>query len=663
MTIFSHTTGFTRGEVDESLYDRVDVDFYKSASRFVENWFPDLTGSITRRPGWQMADITSVGSIAEAAPGLVLGETLVNFTFQGTDYICILLVYTTAGTTRLRIVPFKVIQGDMFKADKLTAYDVQIAATAITLPKPLSQMVSYAFVGPSMFIASQLFPVTRVFINLTTMVLQVEQVQWRKELLGTMAVETGTAVWTGVDTLLNEQLVVGGTFYFKGQPYTIASFDGTTPKTKLTTTANYTGISIAGERITVNATDPFGAGQYPNLVAFHKGRLHLFSTPMRPTTWWASKAQDPFTIIAGSVYDDSPIEYDLLTVDADQFLWVQVTDSIYIGGSRGEYLIDAPSDSPLTPTGFSFRRTSNVGGSSVDTFVAEATIGFVNRGRTQVFRIKYDENSRGFLEQDLSILAPHLLENRVLDTAFRPANKADRVPRLFLLDDDHNMRACALQDSQSVAAWSRVTMPDPLQAHAVSASSDQIYVLTTDINTPANYRLLRLEESQDTFWVVDLLRTYAYAAQVTVDPVFANKTVAIVTEEAGFIGFFPVNASAQIDLSAYIDAGITNVNVGFAFTSRIDMLPVAVEDQGGARLNRKRRLIRILVSVRNSYQLYVDGKLLFGSVATEGGTLLPSRSGTFEMRSLGWSFRDRVTIESSTVYRGRILSVTREVNA
>lgn len=666
MTIFSHTTGFTRGEVAEALYDRVDVDFYKSASRFMQDWFPDLTGSISRRPGWQMAELTGGGgSVAEVGTGAILGETLVNFTFRDVDYICLLIVYTSAGVTRLRIVPFQVESGAEFSLTKLSGaiYDVQIAATEITLPKALTQLVSYAFVGPSMFIASTLFPVTRVFVNLTTMALQIEQVSWREELLGTVEIATNTAVWTGTDTLLNEQLTVGATFYFRGQAFTVASFDVGTPATKMTSNETYTGITIAGERITKANTDPFGDGQSPGLVTFHKGRLHLFSTMDRPTTWWASKAQDPFTIVAGSVYDDAPIEYDLLTADADQFLWVQALDGIYLGGSRGEYLIDAPSDSPLTPTGFSFRRVSTVGGASVDTFVAETMLAFMNRGRTQLFRIRFDDNSQGFIEQDLSLLAPHLLEGKVKDLAFRPANKADRVPRIFLIDDQAQMRACALQDQQNVAAWSRVSSPDPLTPLAVSSSSEQVYVLTQDVNSPLNYRILRLEEDTTAdYWVMDLQRTYTFGSTVTVDPIFANYNVAVVTPEKGFLGFFPVNASAEIDFSAYIDSGITEVHVGFSFSSKLEMLPVAIADQRGERLNRKRRVVRVLVSVRDSYQIYVAGNLLFGSVATQGGTELPTRSGTFEMRLLGWSYRDLVVIESATIYRAQVLSVTREVN-
>lgn len=50
MTVFDHTTGFTRGEVEASVYDRFDVEFFRSASKRVDNWFPDVTGALERRP-------------------------------------------------------------------------------------------------------------------------------------------------------------------------------------------------------------------------------------------------------------------------------------------------------------------------------------------------------------------------------------------------------------------------------------------------------------------------------------------------------------------------------------------------------------------------------------------------------------------------------------
>ncbi len=672
MTVFQHTTGFTRGEVDEALYDRFDVDFYRAANRFVENWFPDLTGAIQRRPGWQLAK-HSVPSLWPTEPQSiialetlpVIGSMTANFSFAGQDYVIVLYLYENSegNETWLRILAFQVNDSDEFFVSirySTDYYTVKIADEVLTPERPLSQLVDFASIGPSMFVSSQLFPVHRVFFDLGAGDVDIEPVQWEQELLGTVSVANRTTQWDGEDTLFDEQLSIGDTFFFNGESFTV---DNVTNNTSLQTVESYNGLTVAGERITIDVDEPFG-GENPRLVTFHKGRLHLFATESRPTTWWASKAQNPFVIVAGSVYDDSPIEYDLLTVDADGFVWVQTNDTIYLGGTRGEYAISSPPDTPLTPTRFSFRRVSTVGGAPVRPFTAEAAIGFFNRGRTQLLRIQFDDNVQGFVEQDLSILAPHLLRDRIKDMAFRPATRADRVPRVFVLDDENQLRACALQERENVAAWSRLTVPDTVTPVALTSSADQVFVLvTTQDGDTTEFRLLRLEEDDSEYFVMDFQQQYAYAETLGLDAIFADSTVVVVSENRGFLGFFDVNSDAEIDLSDFSGESIETVFVGFPFGSRLDLLPVVIDDGRGGTLNRKHRIIRALLSVRGTYQLFVDGEPLFGSVGTQLGQEIPEQNGTFERRMLGWSERDEVRIEAAAVYRAKILSVTREVSA
>lgn len=117
----------------------------------------------------------------------------------------------------------------------------------------------------------------------------------------------------------------------------------------------------------------------------------------------------------------------------------------------------------------------------------------------------------------------------------------------------------------------------------------------------------------------------------------------------------------EIDLSA-IEGDLGDVTIGVPFISRLEMLPTVFDTGRGLSLNRKIRMIRVLVSLRNAYQLFINDQPLFGNIGTQLGRELSRKDGVFEKRMLGWYSKDKVTVESASIYPATILSITREVN-
>jgi hypothetical protein len=679
MSLFQHTTGFTRGEIDPSLRDRFDVDFYQAASEFMENWLPDRTGSIQRRPGIVPAFATgtpgayvTLNTDVENFPGDELGEDgfvgqhIEVFTVGGRDYVVIFLLY----------------EGDQFTLH-VRAYEAPPVTTVFTLRRtglelsvesndvdidptlPLSQQLTVATVGPSMFVTWR-GPTFRIFFDASEDDLDGQEVEWYEEIVGTLELENGNTTVTGEDTLFEEQ--VDDVIRIRGVLYDVASV---TDNTTLELSAAWAEPSLAAvpAEVPVLPGDVFGGGDQPRLCAFHQGRLHLFSSTSRPTTWWASRAQDPFTIKGTNVRDDAPIEYELLAEGVDRFVWVQVEANIYLGSSSGEYVISSDRDLPLTPTAFGFRRISSIGGAPLRPFSTEASTVFLNRSRDQLVAARFDEARQGFTTEDVTFLAPHLFVDRVQATAFRPANSFDRVPRIFALLDNGEIRACAFDEAQQVIAWSRITVDPALPIKAIATSSTDAYFL---VRRGADFTVCALDRTIATgfgpdfpkYWTMDgeCFTTFDGETLTLIDDLLAGQTLLVLSPTRGFLGFFTPDENNQIDLSELGLDPSDELRVGLAFRSRVELLPVMLEDGRGGTLNRKHRLIRVMLSVRGAYQLFVNEEPLFGNVGAFLGQELPEREGTFERRFLGWAERDRVSIESATIYRAQILSITREVN-
>lgn len=676
MTTYSHTTGFTRGEVEASLYDRYDVDFYQSANKFMDNWFPDVTGSADRRPAFKSLDVSGV-------PLKILPRTadmpstvddtefvLRTFLFRGREFLLVFKQIRDSGWRTVTLTCYRLDNGApvvQFTDEYLVYYseesgDLETELTP-TLPPDsfdgnapqewaanLTENVCMAQVGPAVFITSPLFPPYRVFVQSDNTV-AIERIVFFQELLGEVEIASDTGAWAGTDTLFEDQLAVADKFSFKGTEYTVATL---TSQTALTATPDYTGISVAGERIGIKTT--LFDTDWPRLCTFHKGRLFLFSSRTSPVGMWASKSGAPFTIIAGSTYDDSPINVELLTAGAESFLWVESGDRLILGGEQAEYLLDSLPDQPITPTSFSFYRVSNNGGTSLPPFGTDASTVFVNRGRTQVQAVRFDDASRGYIGQDISLLAPHLLFDQIRDIIFRPGTKNDRAPRIFVLTDPREMRTCTIAEDQNVIAWSRISLADGYSVQAIGASPDDVYAI---VKCPTDdvFVLSKMAFEETAFYVMDFAESYtATAGVVSLDAIHHNSTVAVL-DGTRFVGFFDTTTTLDIN-----EAFNGTLIVGITFASRLDLLPVIMpETQRGATLNRKHRLVRVLVSVEEAYQISVNGEPLFGTMVTNTTTGFPRREGTYERRFLGWSERPETIIEVTSIYRAKLRSVSREV--
>ena len=676
MTVYSHTTGFTRGEVEASLFDRFDVDFYRAASKRVDNWFPDVTGALERRPA-----IVPLGDdpffIAPVPAGVTASEEdcgefhMRSFLFRGNEFLLVFRRICADGWQTVTASCYRLDSAGpepQFEDEYLVYYS-NVSTDLATLlsgnlppdshdgnlpfefSANLAQNICLAQVGPAMFITSPLFPPYRVFVDEDNEA-NIEKIIWFEELLGTIEIKTNDDEWNGTDTLLNEQLAVNDSFFFQGEEFTVKSIQSAE---KIRSNETYTGLTVAGERISVES-DRFET-DWPRLCTFHKGRLFLFSSRIKPVGMWASKANNPFVIIAGSVYDDSPINVELFTAGAESFNWVDAANRLVLGGGQSEYVLDALPDAPITPTTFSFYKVSSIGGTSLQPFSSNASTIFVNRGRTKVQAVRFEESRAGFIGEDISLLSPHLLINQVRDIVFRPGTRADRAPRIFLLTDAKELRTCTLSETENVVAWSRISFSDGYEVQAIATSPDDLYALVKCPN--GTLVLSELDVGSTEFYLMDMAFEYtATAGVVALNDIHKNTTVAVL-DGSRFVGYFEVTDTLDIgedDFNGELIVGIT-------YASNLEMLPVVIADTfDGGTLNRKHRLVRVIVSVEEAYEMSVNDEPLFGTLAVNDVTGFKKRNGSFERRFLGWAERPETTIAVSSLYRAKLRSVTREVN-
>ena len=681
MTVFDHTTGFTRGEVEASVYDRFDVEFFRSASKRVDNWFPDVTGALERRPPFAaMGKDEPV--ILQRRPSVVPPEVecgrffLRTFLFRRDTYLILFRKVCDDGWRSITLSVFRVTQdrdvipqfedffvvhysneaGDLITALNEAGEDIPPDSFDGNSPEDfqrnLGEALCFAQVGPAVFITSPLFPPYRIFID-DNGDAQAELVAWFEELVGEVEVELNKNKWEGTDTLFEDQLSVGEKFYFRGDEYEVQSI---TNQEEMRSTTNFDtlNVSVAGERISKKST--VFDDDWPRLCTFYKGRLLIFSTRTKPVGMFASRPSDPFVIRPGSVFDDAPIELELLTEGAESFQWVSSGEKILLGGGQSEYIVDTLSDVPLTPTSFSFYKVANNGGASLQPFTSNASTVFTNRGRTRVQSVQFSDQRAGFVAQDISLLAPHLLENRIQDLVFRPGTQNDRAPRIFVLTDEFELRSCTFAEQENVVAWNRISFAEGIEPRAIATSPDDFFLI---MRTPDDSFVLSILDVDNTeFYLMDLTLTYtATAGVVTLSEIHHNTTVAVL-DGSRFVGFF--DTTTELDIGDEEFSG--ELIVGITYASRLEMLPpIAPQENRGASLNRVIRLLRVLVGIEEAYEMAVNEEPLFGTVAENEITGFPKREGTFERRFFGFTESPNTSISVTSLYRAKLRSVTREL--
>jgi len=644
MSYFYTNNRFNRGEIDPSLHGRQDLDFYLGACKKMENWFPEATGGIKRRPYFD-----SVKYWEHLLPEQSKSRPF-QFRFAGMDF---LIVLTYAGVSSSLVVFSFIIENG--EATSLGS-DVLVGSSDIDI----FQGVHMAAFGPAVFITSHSFAPRRFFVakNGGSWDANLEEISWYEEVLGTVAVEGGSTEVSGTDTLFEEQFSVGDQLRIKDSWYEV---DEITDQTTLQLTAAYSGLTLSDIRVQKETADPFGSGEHPALCTFFQSRLILFSTESRPVTMWASKTQAPFTIVAGSVYDDAPIEFDLLVENVDAFRWVYTLDRIYLGGSQGEFSVGA-SDTVLTPTSVEFGRISSLGGASISPTSAESSIIFASYTRRSLFSVQFDLQRQGFVSTNITQLASHLFGSPIRDMAYRPPVVNDQSPRIFIVLEDGSIRVCTIIESEDVLAWHRIDPPPAFTFTGVAASSSNAWFTAyADIGGTGYISLFALNYPQPTYdFCLDLQQEHPITGDNKLEVLpdyFEGTIITVIDPEIGWIGDFLVENN-EVTLPEGLDYQ-DDVVIGWLYNSEIELLPAGWDTQQGMMLSRKRRMIRAIVNVQQTHSLFVGGFPLLPGVPSPEPTY---RTGIFEVRFLGWTTQDYLKLETSSPYPAVVSSVTREVN-
>ena len=373
---------------------------------------------------------------------------------------------------------------------------------------------------------------------------------------------------------------------------------------------------------------------YPAAVTFHEGRLVFGGTIAEPDKLWMSKIGDYFNFDVGIANDDESIQLTAATGDVNEIRYLVSNRDLQVFTVSGELYVPTYLNQAITPTNAQIRKQTPYGCSFVTPDSIDGATIFVQHNGHAVREYIYSDSEDAYTASSVSTVASHLmLDPKCLAIAHSAFDLGDSYAAITL--DGGDMALFSSNRAEKRASWTKVTTSGSFCS--VVAIEDRLFANVWD----ENYGL-QLCEFSDTYGDIglDLVDTVAVASQtptVTGGPFEnGNEIYAYGIESDGtanYLGALTIDGSGQVDVgSSWAD--YDNLYFGKKFTAQIVSNPIDGNLSNGPTTGDVRSITNIVVDVRSTESLTVNGRPAISS----------SFTGKKEVRLLGHTRDPQVTI-------------------
>ena len=360
--------------------------------------------------------------------------------------------------------------------------------------------------------------------------------------------------------------------------------------------------------------DPFANGNNPTCVAFHQQRMWLGGGSKNPATIYASRSGDYESFRKSMpLQDDDALEYVIASGSVDDVKWLVSFDSLLIGTAGAEYKCAASEGTAITPSKCNITVQSYWGSKALQPLVIGQSIMHCQRSGSHVRDLYYTLESDGYAGNDLSVLAPQLVETYGIK---QWCYQQSPVSTVWAVRSDGTLLALTYMREQNIFGWSRHVTDGRYVSVAVINGDDEDVVMAVvkrTVNGAAKYYLERVmprfKDSTDIkdAWYVDAGMVVTPAVNQDGKKVvcsglthLAGKAVQVLADGSPEEHVVSASGSFELDFPA------SKAIVGLGYTSVVSPLPMETDmQQTGSTLGKRRAygkcIVRMYRSVGGSY--------------------------------------------------------------
>lgn len=364
---------------------------------------------------------------------------------------------------------------------------------------------------------------------------------------------------------------------------------------------------------------------YPRCVTFHGGRLWFAGATESPTTIWGSKVNGFFDFSMGQGAADDALE-DIL--DTDQYNIIQ---NIFSGRDLQVYTTGSEfynSANPITPETSSWKRQTGYGSIKIRPILIDGATMYIDSSGRTVRQFLYDFTEDSYVSANVSLLSSHII-TRAVSIACIKGTQYDVGDYVYVVNEDGTVAILNTMRLEKITGWTNWETAGNFENVCVVDKDVYFTVLRN-----GERFLERLEENSYTDHHKIIKGTYPDVGDVVHlldEVVFGSDTVLHTDPDTGTpVTSITTNFHSSMmnttfkviaDLSIQKDAKPTGVGgansftidreayrleVGLNYLTKVLTLPLSTETRQGNTLHRRKRVVKVDISVINSLGVFAN---------------------------------------------------------
>jgi len=324
---------------------------------------------------------------------------------------------------------------------------------------------------------------------------------------------------------------------------------------------------------------------WPATVCFYQDRLVFGRCKNQPQTVWTSRTSDYADFLAGSGEDaDDPLIYTIRAQQVNAINWMAsraAGKALMIGTSSAEGTLGPADDSKaMGPDNREYLEKCLYGAAALDCIrVADVTL-FLERGGEYLRELTYNWEQDGYLAQNLTELAEHVLRGGVVECSYQQLP----YPVVWFIRNDGTLVSFTYERLQNVTAWARqITAGKFLSVATIAADErDEAWVAVerNGVRMIERFKPREFTCASDGWFLDSALRMTSDTAigKITAGLDHLNGR----TDVAALIDGTLVK-NLTVTGGAVDFGGVTGktVLVGLPYTSTLETMPLEYDTQGG----------------------------------------------------------------------------------
>jgi len=341
-----------------------------------------------------------------------------------------------------------------------------------------------------------------------------------------------------------------------------------------------------------------GTSNGPTSVTFHEQRV-IYGGNSKGKTFISGSYIDQFTnFLPGSLLANASFKYSINSSENNDVRFMESAKSLLIGTDNGIFAARASSGGAITPTDIVIERDSNRGAKQQQPVQVGESVLFVQNGGQTVREIIFNNDTKGFLAGDLSILAHHFGENGFNRVAFQE----EPSTIVWTFSDAGVLVGLTFERDAGVVAWHQHNLAADSTGAAVveevatlqdeNGVSDKLWIVVKREINSSTVRYIEIIDSTATVWS-DSHITYSGAATTTITGLshLEGETVKVIGDGAVFPD--AVVSSGQIVLASEVETA----DVGLAYVAKGKTQKIEGGAQTGTSQGKSKRIENVVLRV------------------------------------------------------------------